>query len=100
MTQAAPTLMRRIRGMMFKMPLMITCEEFDDFILAYLEDTLSAREKFVFELHLKVCRDCREYLAAYRASLELARKCGKEPDEALPPVPDDLVQAVMEARGR
>ena len=98
MSEAAPTLMRRIQGMMFKMPLMITCEEFDDFILAYLEDALSARQKFVFEMHLKLCRDCRESLAAYRASLELARKCGKEPDEALPPVPDDLIDTVLEAR--
>ncbi|WP_136656338.1 zf-HC2 domain-containing protein [Nitratireductor sp. XY-223] len=100
MSRAAPTLMRRIHGMMFKLPLMITCEAFEDFILAYLEDELSARQRFVFEMHLKLCRECREYLAAYRASLELAKAGGKAPEETLPPVPDDLVKAVLDARNQ
>ncbi|WP_419910191.1 anti-sigma factor family protein [Hoeflea sp.] len=100
MSRAAPTLMRRIQGMMFKLPLMITCEEFEAFILSYLEGELSGREKFVFELHMLLCRECREYLAAYRASLELAKESGKSTDEPLPPVPDDLVEAVLAARKR
>ncbi|MCP4319118.1 MAG: hypothetical protein GY789_24785 [Hyphomicrobiales bacterium] len=36
MTDTQPRLVRRIHGMMFKLPLMITCEAFEDFILAYL----------------------------------------------------------------
>ncbi len=97
MTEARPTLMRRIHGAMFKLPLMITCEAFEDFILAYLEDDLSPRQKFVFEMHLKLCRECRDYLKAYRASLELAKSTGQAqplPDE----VPEDLVAAVLAAR--
>ncbi|MEX3010053.1 anti-sigma factor [Hoeflea sp. TYP-13] len=99
MTETKPRLMRRIHGMMFKLPLMITCEDFEDFILAYLEDELNARQKFVFEMHLKLCRECREYLAAYRISLELAKQSGKADPDALPAeVPEDLVAAVMAAR--
>ena len=29
---------QRIKGIMFKLPMMITCVEFEDFILAYLDD--------------------------------------------------------------
>lgn len=95
MTQAQPTLFRRIQGKMFHLPLMITCEEFEDFILDYLEGNLTRRQKFVFELHMLLCRQCREYLAAYRASMELT-KAGEAIDAGA--VPDDLVSAVMAAR--
>ncbi len=87
--------MRRIHGMMFKLPLMIACDEFEEFILAYLEDELPAKQKFVFEMHLKVCQECREYLRAYRASMDLA----KHADDPLPDtVPEDMVKAVVAAR--
>ena len=100
MTQSQPKLMRRIHGMMFKLPLMITCEAFEDFILAYLEDELTGRQKFVFEMHLKLCRECREYLAAYRASMELAKQSSVPNSGDLPQeVPEDLVAPVMAARG-
>lgn len=40
---------RRLRGLMLRhMPLMITCREFEDFILAYFESELSERPRFVF----------------------------------------------------
>lgn len=99
MTGRKPTIMRRLKGLMFRLPMMITCEAFEDFILAYLEDDLPPRQKFVFELHLKVCRECRDYLKAYRASMDVARTAYAETAEALPEtVPDDLVRAVLDAR--
>lgn len=93
-------LMRRLKGMMLKhMPLMITCREFEDFILDYLEDALPARQRRVFELHIRVCRECRDYLAAYRDTLALAKGAFAEPDQALPEdVPEDLVKAILAAR--
>ncbi len=99
MSKKPNSVMRRIHGMMFKLPLMITCEQFEDFILAYLEDELPKRQKIVFDLHLKMCRECREYLSAYRASMELA-KDALTADKDGPPeeVPDDLVKAVLAAR--
>ncbi len=91
--------MRRIHGVMFKLPLMITCEAFEDFILAYLEGALTPRQKFVFELHLKVCRECRDYLSAYGRALELAKQAGADDATALPEnVPEDLVKAILDAR--
>ncbi len=91
--------MRRVHGMMFKLPLMIACDEFEEFILAYLEDELPPRQKFVFEMHLKVCRECREYLRAYKASMHLAGQAADAADDALPgAVPEDLIEAILAAR--
>ena len=99
MTGAGKKLMHRMHGLMFKLPLMITCEEFEEFILAYLEDELPPGKKRVFEMHLKICRECREYLRAYRASMELAKLALIE-EEVSPPteVPEDLIKAVLAAR--
>jgi anti-sigma factor RsiW len=84
---------------MFSLPGMITCNEFEDFILAYLDDELPRSKRRVFDWHIRLCKECREYLAAYLTSLELTKKA-MAADEAtdLPAVPDDLVTAVMEAR--
>lgn len=89
-----------MRGMMLKyMPLMITCRQFEDFILAYLEGELPDRQRFVFELHLKVCRECRDYLAAYRRTIEISKRAFEEPDRPVPDdVPVDLVKAILAAR--
>jgi len=85
---------------MFYLPLMITCRQFEDFIIDYLEDDLPARQKMVFELHLKVCRECRDYLAAYKRATEVTTRVGKGPElnDELPAVPDDFVKAVLMAR--
>lgn len=93
------SLRRRLHGLIFKLPLMITCNEFESFILAYLEDDLAPRQKSVFELHLKMCRECRDYLAAYRLSLDLAKGAlGKDRDHLEDDIPEDLVKAVLAAR--
>ena len=98
--QKKPGLLRRAKGIMLKhMHRMITCKEFEDFILRYLDDELSARQRSVFELHMRLCRECREYLAAYRRSIEVSRGVFKLTDEALPEdVPEDLIKAILEAR--
>ncbi len=93
------SLRRRLHGRMFSLPGMITCNEFEDFILAYLDDELPRSKRRVFDWHIRLCKECREYLAAYIASLELTKKALATDEAAsLPDVPDDLVTAVMEAR--
>ena len=94
--------MRLMRGLMLNhMPWMINCRQFEDFILAYLEGELTDKQRFVFELHLKVCRECRDYLAAYRRTVEVSRRAFDAPDAPVPEeVPEDLVKAVLAARRR
>ena len=92
--------MRWMRGMMLRhMPFMITCRQFENFILAYLEGELPDRQQFIFELHLKVCHECRDYLAAYRRTIEISKRAFEEPDRPVPDdVPEDLLKAILAAR--
>ncbi len=46
-----------------------------------------------------MCRECREYLAAYQRVLEVAKIELSEPEERLGnAVPEDLIEAILEAR--
>jgi predicted anti-sigma-YlaC factor YlaD len=93
-------MMRWAKGQMLKrMHRMITCREFEDFVQQYLDEELPSPQLAMFELHLRICRECRDYLAAYRRSLEIGRAVFKADDESLPEdVPEDLIKAILEAR--
>ena len=98
MTAFKPTLRRRIHGVMFKLPGMISCQEFEDFVLAYLEDELSSTQRRIFEMHLKLCRECRDYLDDYNTTLRAIGNLSLVEKEALEEVPEDLITAILEAR--
>ena len=91
---------RWMRGMMHKhMPMMISCREFEDFIIAYLDGDLPDRTRRVFELHIRFCRECRDYLAAYRRTMAISKRALEEPDGAVPEdAPEDLITAILAAR--
>ncbi len=95
-------LMRRLKGTMLKrMHGMITCREFEDFVLRYLDGGLSRQQSAVFEWHMRMCRECREYLAAYQRALEIGKVALGPPGEAPPDdVPEDLITAILDARER
>lgn len=92
--------MRWMKGMMLKyMPLMITCVDFEDFIDEYLDGELPERQKMVFELHLKICRECRDYLAAYRRTMEASKlTIQSDQPQFRDTMPDDLIKAIRAAR--
>lgn len=91
---------RPFAAMMFRLPLMIDCEEFETFIIDYLEGTLPKRKRTVFKLHLKICRECREYLRAYENTMNLAKAQTDIPfsEMGMGDVPEDLIKAVLAAR--
>ena len=93
-------LMRRLKGMMLRrVHGMITCREFEAFVHDYLDGALPERQTKVFEWHLRVCRECREYLAAYERSIEAGKAVLGPGEEAVPEdVPEDLIRAVLDAR--
>lgn len=93
-------IMRFMKGKMLRyMPYMITCLEFEDFIASYLEGDLPEEQMRRFELHLRICRECREYLAAYQRTIELQKAVFSDPDANIPKdIPEDLVKAVIDTR--
>ena len=95
-------LFRRLKGAMLSgMHGMITCREFEVFVLAYLDGELPARQVKIFEWHLRLCRECRDYLAAFRRAIEVGQGALGPAAAAVPSdVPEDLIRAVLEARDR
>ena len=93
-------IMRRLKGAMLKrMHGMITCREFEEFVLSYLDGELPARQVKTFERHLWLCRECREYLAAYKRATELGETVvGPAHDPVPDDVPEDLIKAILESR--
>ena len=91
---------RWLKGLMFKhVHYMISCKEFEEFVLSYLDGELPVKQRSMFEWHIRICRECREYLAAYQRSIELGQAVLHDPDQSLPAdVPEDLIKAILKAR--
>ena len=88
-----------MQGIMFRMSMMITCREFATFIIAYFEDGLTKRERRLFDIHLKLCRECPDYLAAFKVTMDAAKQ-GLSEELPAPPddVPEGLIAAVIASR--
>ena len=70
---------------MFKrVPNMISCREFEDFVREYVDGELPGTQRSVFELHMRLRRGCREYLAEYQLTMEVGSAVLGRADEPLP----------------
>jgi predicted anti-sigma-YlaC factor YlaD len=79
--------------------MIMTCRELTDFLDDYLAGNLSALTRFTFQLHLGLCRSCRDYLRTYRDTIHMARAVFSDPAAAVPhSVPEGLIQAILAAR--
>jgi len=77
----------------------MSCRELEDIILAYLDGDLPDERVLAIELHLIVCRECRDHLAAYRTTIAITSRLYKGPDRPVPDdVPEDLVSASLAPR--
>jgi len=78
---------------------MLTCEEFDDFMVDYLEGGLPVWQKYMCWLHVKMCRECANFIRQYRRVIVLGQTAFDSPDSAVPDsVPEELVQAALAHR--
>ncbi len=93
-------ILRWLKGLMLKrVHGMITCKEFEDFVLSYLDGELPDRQRSIFEWHMRICRECRDYLAAYKRANEVGRAVLPSANDPLPEdVPEDLIKAILDAR--
>jgi len=67
--------------------------------MAYLDEELSAEQRYEFERHLKVCPSCVNYLESYKATVRMGKAAMHDPDEpASGTVPEGLIRAIREAR--
>ncbi len=78
---------------------MISCKDFVDFIMAYLDSDLSESERSAFEEHIEMCPPCVNYLRNYQQTVELGASLCRDPEGPVPDqVPEGLVNAVLAAR--
>jgi anti-sigma factor RsiW len=77
----------------------VTCREFADFIMQYLDRELQPESQAAFEQHLAICPNCEEYLRHYRETIAAGRAAFAEDDAAVPSeVPGELIAAILAAR--
>lgn len=77
----------------------MTCKDFIEFLVDYLEGGLPKAQEALFEEHLSLCDSCVAYLSNYRDTMELSKAALCNPEGPVPEeVPEDLVAAVLSAR--
>ncbi len=77
----------------------MTCKELISFLMDYVDGELPPSEQRRFERHLGLCTDCTTYVTSYRQTVRLGKMICRPGEDELPPdIPEDLVQAILEAR--
>lgn len=78
---------------------MLTCKEFDDFMVDYLDGDLTVWQKFMCWLHVKMCRECAHFIQQYQKVIKLGRSAFDTPDDPVPDsVPEELIEAALAHR--
>lgn len=79
----------------------MTCREFIDFIMDYLDGDLPPGIQDPFEYHLSLCPACDRYLRQYKATVSAGKRAFEDLDAEVPDeVPEELVSAILESRRR
>lgn len=76
----------------------MTCNEVADFLMDYLDGALPARERAIFDEHVRVCPDCQRYIETYKKTVAMGRAAFEEP--ALAEAPQGLIESILRARGQ
>jgi len=77
----------------------MTCRDFVEFLMRYVEGELPDDARETFEDHTRLCPPCLSYLDTYRETIHLGKGACCPEDDALPAdVPEKLIQAILAAR--
>ena len=74
----------------------MSCRDFADFLLSYVDGDLAPAIRAGFDAHLEVCPDCVRYLRQYVDTIAAAPLAFCDEDFAQ--VPDELVHAILASR--
>jgi anti-sigma factor RsiW len=78
----------------------VTCREFADFMIDYLTGELAVETRQAFDHHLSLCPNCQKYLTSYRETVALGKRAFDDEQASVDgQVPEQLVQAILNARG-
>lgn len=80
-------------------PRMITCREFNDFIIDYVDGTLTNKQVTLFNRHMKICPMCRNFLKTYIATYKAKDHIFPYDDIDVPDVvPQELIDAILDVK--
>ena len=69
---------------------MLSCKELTEVVTRYLEGQMGFWERLKFELHVGMCKHCRNYLSQMKATV---KSLGRLPDDMIPDeVQDSLLR--------
>ena len=79
--------------------MMLTCKEFDDFMVDYLGSELPVWQKFQCWIHVKMCRECGYFVREYQRTIALGKTAFNDMDGQVPDaVPEELIKAALAHR--
>lgn len=92
--------MTQIKSLMMQyMPMMVTCEEADQFLDDYLAGELPGKQHLIFEWHIRMCSGCKDYLERYRRSISLCQQnFHGGPDDRGEEIPEQIVKGIIAAK--
>jgi predicted anti-sigma-YlaC factor YlaD len=76
----------------------LTCKELVEVVSDYLEGSMPAERRLLFEEHLASCDGCRTYLEQMQETIRLAGRLGEE--DLGPEARDALLAAFRDWKGR
>ena len=77
----------------------MTCRDALDFLADYLDGSLPWRQRMSFDVHLCLCRNCRNYLEGYRKTIQATREVLSPPANVpCEPLPEEMIQAILASR--
>jgi len=78
---------------------MLTCKQFDEFMMDYLEGNLPFWQKISCGLHVRMCRKCAKFVDQYRRVVLLEKNAFVPAADSIPEaVPEELVKAALACR--
>lgn len=78
---------------------MLTCKQFDEFMVDFLERNLPIAQRTGCWVHLKMCRDCSKFVRQYKQTIALGKQAFDDPDDLVPEaVPEELINAALAHR--
>lgn len=80
-------------------PLMISCEEFEQFVVDYFDGKLPFLTRLKFTMHLLLCGICRKYIREYRKTIDIEKEYYKGTDqEFTEEPPEELLEIIRKLK--
>lgn len=75
----------------------LSCKEICEFLCDYVDGSLNATSKSAFDAHVAACSHCKDYLTTYAETIRLSKRCCCPKLQPPPPLPEDMIKAIVNA---